>query len=168
MAEQPPQGEAGRQLVRAWLDAAAEPAVRDLLAQVHAELGAAVERVRPLCTASGRCCHFERYGHRLYVTGLEVAATVLALPPRRRPGVAAVQASVARGDCPFLERERCSIHAQRPLGCRLYFCDGRWSAQQDELTERLHRRIVQLHETWQVPYRYDEWRRQLTLFAEHA
>ena len=47
-------------------------AVNDLYARVQRE----VDTRRPVCAASGRCCRFEEYGHRLYVTTVELAAFV--------------------------------------------------------------------------------------------
>ena len=44
-------------------------AVAEVLAQADADVAAR----RPVCRASGRCCHFEEYGHRLYVTAAELA-----------------------------------------------------------------------------------------------
>src|SRR3954471_12167481 len=42
-------------------------AVAAILADAEADIASR----RPVCRASGRCCQFEKYGHRLYVTGVE-------------------------------------------------------------------------------------------------
>src|SRR4029079_16260942 len=42
-------------------------AVAAILAEADADIAAR----RPVCRASGRCCKFEEYGHRLYVTAAE-------------------------------------------------------------------------------------------------
>src|ERR1035441_8533911 len=44
-------------------------AVRDIYARLQVE----IDHRKPACVASGKCCHFEAYGHRLYVTTLELA-----------------------------------------------------------------------------------------------
>ena len=117
---------------------------------------------RPLCLASGRCCRFEAHGHRLYVTGLEVAWFLdrLAVEEGRALEAAAIDAAVERGDCPFLEGGRCTVHAIRPFGCRSYFCDPRagWQA---AAYERWHARVRALHDERSLPYAYGEWRAML-------
>jgi hypothetical protein len=45
-------------------------AVRNIYARLQTE----IDRRKPICVASGKCCYFESYGHRLYVTTLELAA----------------------------------------------------------------------------------------------
>jgi Fe-S-cluster containining protein len=76
--------------------------------------------------------------------------------------IAAIDAARERGDCPYLEGNLCGAHGTKPLGCRVYFCDATAQDWQHELTERALRDIRALHEQFNVPYVYDEWRRQLT------
>jgi Fe-S-cluster containining protein len=56
-----------------WRDAAARTEIDRAIRGLYADLDAAVAERGPLCNASGRCCDFDAYGHRLYVTGLEIA-----------------------------------------------------------------------------------------------
>jgi hypothetical protein len=52
----------------------------------------------------------------------------------------------------------CGVHAIRPFGCRIFFCDptaGDWQQQQYEL---FHAELKKLHERFDVPYFYVEWR----------
>ncbi|MBX3385346.1 MAG: hypothetical protein KF768_02115 [Phycisphaeraceae bacterium] len=66
-------------LARSWLAALGTTNVRAELEGVYARISQAVESRRPVCETSGRCCKFEQWGHRLYVTGLEAAYTVALL-----------------------------------------------------------------------------------------
>ena len=149
-----------------WLDAAARPEVQSEMAAMIAESELAVRERRPVCVASGRCCHFERYGHALWLTGLEVAWCLRQLPAA--PTADEVDAATRRGDCPFLREGKCSVHWARPLGCRAFFCDGEGEGWQEALLEAWHGRVRALHERLALPYRYDEWRRLLRVFASHA
>ena len=56
--------------------AGARPEVCAAVAEIYTELDREVARRRPLCVVSGRCCRFEEYGHRLFVTTLELAAFI--------------------------------------------------------------------------------------------
>jgi len=59
------------------LAAATDRAVVAALESVFADTAVAISSRGPACWASGRCCNFEAAGHRLYVTGLEAAYTVV-------------------------------------------------------------------------------------------
>ncbi|MGI9015172.1 MAG: YkgJ family cysteine cluster protein [Phycisphaerales bacterium] len=138
----------------------------ETLKHVHHPMNAMREQIaqetaahRPRCDISGRCCHFEKYGHRMYVTALEAAYVV------ERAGHSIAKSDVERalreGNCPFLRQGQCSIHAERPLGCRIFFCDSSATAWQNDLYERMHQRMIALHEEHDVEYNYGEWRAQL-------
>lgn len=142
------------------LDAAARPEVREAVRQVYADLQQEVDRRRPACAVSGRCCRFEEYGHRLYVTTLELATSVHGLGQTKF-----VQASSEwdRTGCPFQVRKLCGVHAIRPFGCRMFFCDETATEWQNEAYERFHARLKALHDALDVPYRYVEWRAALEM-----
>src|SRR5947207_7088495 len=70
-------------LRQAVMTAAPRPEVRAAVADLYADLQAEIDARRPLCTASGRCCHFDAFGHRLFVTTMELAAFVHALDKMR-------------------------------------------------------------------------------------
>ncbi len=136
--------------------AAARPDVADAVAAVYAQVTAAVDARRPACAASGKCCHFDAYGHVLYVTTLELAAFVRALraTPTANPA-----------GCPFQVGRLCGVHAIRPFGCRLYYCDPTAQQWQQDLYERLHADLRRLHASAGVDYFYVEWRQALVILG---
>src|ERR1043165_9471959 len=111
----------------AWLVAARDPRIAGALESIYTDVSAAIQARGPSCWASGRCCNFEKTGHRLYVTGLEAAYTIHRLAgPLTAEALAAAR---GRGDCPFLSANLCTVHTIKPIGCRVYFCDrsaGEW------------------------------------------
>lgn len=147
---------------RAWLDAAARPEVESAIAAVHESIAEAVRDVRPHCLASGKCCRFDEYGHRLYATGLEAARCLRICAEEGRPiDAAAIDAAVRQGTCPWQEGRLCLARDGRPVGCRVYFCDPRAATMVPELAEAAHTRIKAIHEDFGVPYAYGEWRAML-------
>lgn len=167
-------------LAGAWRGAMARGGVRRGLEEIYLAARAEIESRGPACWASGRCCRFDRVGHRLYATGLEAAYAMVRLeegggsrgPAARAPGeggrpITLAQVGVARerGDCPYLEGNACGIHEIKPLGCRVYFCDRGAQGWQGELSERLLERVRSLHDAHGVEYRYAEWRDLLEAFA---
>ncbi len=149
-----------------WLAAAGESEIARELESVFAATAAAIEERGPACWASGRCCNFEKSGHRLYVTGLETAYALSRLPAERSIVVSDIERAIAGGGCPFQVANLCGIHAIKPLGCRVYFCDRSAQQWQQELSELMLARIRALHERFEVPYAYGEWRGLLAMVLE--
>lgn len=153
------------ELVRGWVRAAAEPAVvADLLA-VFASVTEEVTKRGPVCWASGRCCNFRQTGHLLYVTGLEAAFTLVRCGS---PGKGRLAEAVTSGGCPFQVMNLCGVHGDKPLGCRLFFCDRTAQQWQNEVYERLLGELRALHTRHKVEYRYGEWRSMLGSVIDHA
>lgn len=155
-------------LARAWTLAAGTEPVTSALRKVYAATASEIARRGPACWASGRCCNFDQAGHRLYVTGLEAAYTLAKLPPAHAgPGPLTLPQlgdARSRGGCPFQHANLCGVHEIKPLGCRVYFCDRSAQEWQQELTEAGLREIRAIHDRFQVPYRYGEWRAMLEMF----
>src|SRR5205085_12556308 len=104
--------------------AASRPDVRLAIEVLYQQLQDAIDLRRPVCIASGRCCRFEEYGHRLFVTTAELAAFVHGFESSDRPP--ALDAAVYEWNgtgCPFQLAKLCGVHALRPFGCRIFFCD---------------------------------------------
>jgi Fe-S-cluster containining protein len=135
-------------------EAASRPEVREAVLAVYADVQREIDVRRPLCVISGKCCRFEEYGHRLYVTTLELATFIRDLK-------APMPSDWDGTGCRFQVNKLCSVHTIRPFGCRLFFCDPTATEWQNELYERFHARLKRLHESLEVPYAYVEWRQAL-------
>jgi hypothetical protein len=79
------------------------------------------------CAVSTECCRFGTLGREPYVTSIEEAALRRAIARRGGPLSARRRALPVVDDertCPMLARDgRCSVYADRPLGCRTFFCE---------------------------------------------
>lgn len=142
--------------------AAARDDVRQAVQDVYRDLAAEVEKRRPICIVSGRCCRFEEFGHRLYVTTLELAAFMHGFESSPRPSQ--LIESIEKWDgagCPFQVAKMCGVHSIRPFGCRVFFCDATSTQWQTDAYETFHARLKRLHESLEVPYFYVEWRQAL-------
>ena len=157
-------GDAG--LCAQWLAHARSSGVRQAVLGLHAEVEARVAERDPVCTASGRCCGFERYGHRLYTSGLEAAMTLDGLPTERALGPGDAERALAAGACPFAVDRLCGVHPVRPAGCRVYFCDTTAGSWVSELAEYAADEIKRIHDRFGIEYRYAEWRAMLGMFSE--
>lgn len=155
----------------------------EAVAAILAEADADIAARRPVCVASGRCCRFEEYGHRLYVTAAEMVFFSEIengkLEMKKGEGMEKGElrmekdgegrrvslrqffgAESPRG-CPFQVEGLCTAREARPLGCRLYFCDENAQSWQNEVYEKYHAKLRAVHERFGLPYRYLEWRAAL-------
>jgi len=148
-----------RELRQAVTDAAARSDVAAGVEAIYAELSRRIEQRRPVCVVSGRCCRFEDYGHRLYVTTAELATFV-----RAAGGLPAGQDNP--GGCRFQVNKLCTVHTARPFGCRIFFCDSTASEWQQQQYEVFHTELKRLHDQLDVPYFYVEWRAALEALSE--
>jgi Fe-S-cluster containining protein len=170
-------------LREAVMQAADRAPVRDAVRTVYAALQDAIDVRRPICVTSGRCCRFEEFGHRLYVTTMELANFVhemslvggpTSVAEGQTPTVpsSAERATISlpvfttdngplttdQSGCPFQIDKLCGVHAIRPFGCRIFFCDETSTQWQHDLYERLHADLRRAHDELAVPYHYVEWR----------
>ena len=142
--------------------AAGRPDVREAVSRLYADVKNEVDARRPVCVVSGRCCRFEEFGHRLYVTTIELAAFVHGLEAQADRHVSSPWDGTG---CPFQVRKLCGVHAIRPFGCRMFFCDATSTEWQNRAYEQFHARLKALHEKLDVPYRYVEWRAGLEMLG---
>ncbi|WP_428389651.1 YkgJ family cysteine cluster protein [Mucisphaera sp.] len=147
-----------------WFAAAAQPDIDQAIAALYANLDKAVEDRSPRCDQSGRCCSFEAYGHRLYVTALETARFLRHAPPvpqSTEPTNSLPLLHQHQPGCRYQVDKLCTVHTIRPLGCRVYFCEPGTEAWQQDTYEHFMAQLRHLHEEHHIPYAYLEWRAAL-------
>jgi Fe-S-cluster containining protein len=126
-----------------------------------------------ICGTCGKCCDFESFDHRLFVTTPELMylaanlgaenvkpmTTSRGSTPRLRSG----QASLTTG-CPYNIKGKCSIYEHRFAGCRIFSCKGDTDFQSG-LSERALKKLKSLCTEFQVPYRYTDLATALNSFT---
>lgn len=135
-----------------WFDAARRDDVDAALRTLYQTIDADITGRNPTCWLSGKCCHFETYGHQLWVTALEVAWALNESGARLGTNHQHVDG------CPFQVDKLCTAHALRPLGCRIFFCDPNAQSWQDAVYEQHLGALRDLHTHFAIEYRYLEWR----------
>jgi Fe-S-cluster containining protein len=81
------------------------------------------------CPNTTECCRFGVTGRQPYITSIELSLVLHSLArqggeltPQRR-ALPITRDAEAERVCPLLDRSgRCSVYAERPLGCRTYYC----------------------------------------------
>jgi Fe-S-cluster containining protein len=138
-------------LVDAVEAARRDPTIAAEIDAIYAELAAATAERQPRCDRSGACCRFDAFGHRLYVSTIELAVFGDRLGDGVRP-------PDEPGGCGYQVDGLCTAHAFRPLGCRMFFCDDAAELWQQDWYAKLHAAIRALHARFDVSYHYVEWR----------
>ena len=149
-------------LIESIHSASKRPDVAAAVHALYARVTAEIDRRRPKCEMSGRCCNFESYGHRLYLTTLELATFLHDLPEPQLP------TAIPSTGCPFQLNKLCTVHTIRPFGCRIFFCDPSAAEWQQSAYERFHAELKHLHQQLSVPYAYMEWRTALRGITQAA
>lgn len=150
-------------LKRAIADAAASARIIDATTGLYSEADQRIRQIAPICELSGRCCRFDDYGHRLYVTTAELA-TFVAMA-RKTPVPTTLTQRIDGSGCRFQQGKLCMVHQLRPMGCRMFYCDPRTQQPLQTLFEEYHQKLKRLHEEMDVPYCYLEWRTALDIIA---
>jgi hypothetical protein len=122
------------------------PGALEALGQLYARAEAELAAAAPACKGCGTCCDFDRHGHRLFVTTLELAGLARQVPPTPE--------NLAAGRCPYQAGPRCLARELRPLGCRSYFCNEAGANRRQAIHEAVHQALVDLHRQCRLEYRY--------------
>lgn len=116
------------------------------LQALYAWADAKVAAYSPRCEASGKCCRFKEYGHRLYLCQVEAGYLLENAPPYPLPADEA--------GCPFQVDGLCTRRENRPLGCRVYFCDPSFSGAMETIMEEGVSRLKEITEKHHLGWDY--------------
>lgn len=141
--------DAAEQLADLLLPHLERPVLHERMAAFYAAVDAAISAYQPVCRNRGACCRFDSFGHKLYVTTLELAYFLhgCGLPWPLPLGDA----------CPFQVAGRCITRSYRPLGCRIFYCDPDMRDWQGPEYESRLMELRRMSEELAIPYRYLEW-----------
>lgn len=133
------------------MNLAEEPSFDERMRAFYAATDAAIAAHRPVCINRGACCKFGQFGHKLYVTQVELR---YFLSQQRAAGLKPVVSDEA---CPYQVGGQCTARDHRPLGCRVFFCDPAAKAWQPDEYERGLAELKQIGAEFDIPYQYGEW-----------
>lgn len=136
--------------VAALREAAGRPEVVAAMRSFYAEADRRIAEHSPVCWNKGDCCRFGQFGHRLYVTALEVVYYLATAEGAESP-------EVTQDACPHAQGGKCQARSRRPFGCRVFYCDGAAQHWQGPLTEEMLQDLRRMHEELDVPYFYADW-----------
>lgn len=121
--------------------------VAEIYNRLDSEISANYE-VWQTCDACGRCCDFDSFDHRLFVTTPELMHLTEKLAPENvRP--------MTTGRCPYNADGKCTIYEYRFAGCRIFCCKSD-SESQNRLSESAVKKFKSICTELDIPYRYTD------------
>lgn len=120
------------------------PEVRQRVFAVYRAADDAVATHQPICQKSGRCCRFTEYGHTLFLSEMEAEILLEG----------ATITTSSRDSCPFQVEGLCTAREQRPLACRIYFCDVTFQEAMPVIAEEFNRQLKRIVDDTGLPWRY--------------
>jgi hypothetical protein len=100
------------------------------------------------CDSCGRCCDFEAFDHRLFVTPPELMYLAAKL------GVENIK-PMPDSRCPYHLICQCAVYEYRFAGCRIFSCKGDKDFQSG-LSESALKKFKSICDQFRVPYRYTD------------
>jgi len=100
------------------------------------------------CQMCGKCCDFDQFDHRLFITPPEILYFNANLPAEK-------QKPMTTGRCPYNIDTRCMVYQYRFAGCRIFCCKADPDFQ-SSLSESALNKFKSLCCEFQIPYRYTD------------
>ena len=117
--------------------------------RIYAGLDAQIRQHRSLagqCKICGRCCDFDIFEHRLFITLPELIYLAAKLGEKKlKP--------MTGGRCPYNIEGRCTVYEYRFAGCRIFCCRGDRDFQSG-LSESTLNSLKSISAEFEIPYRY--------------
>ena len=122
------------------------------------------------CSACGKCCDFEGFDHKLFVTPPELIYLAANLGAEnisilRSRATAKDEKPMSNSRCPYNIDGKCGIYEYRFAGCRIFFCNAD-KYFQSTLSESALKKFKSLCAQLSIPYRYSDLATALNNLAE--
>jgi Fe-S-cluster containining protein len=114
--------------------------------EIYTSLDAQIKSFDADCSACGKCCDFDSFGHKLFVSSPELLYFYENLKPLQKMSI---------GHCPYQQESKCTAREFRFAGCRIFFCKGD-NEKQNALYEEVLRKFKSVCEQYSFPYLYME------------
>ena len=120
----------------------------EAVAEVYITIDAKLASEKPRCASCGKCCNFEKYDHRLFVTSPEMiyfkhALGKIPVLPMTKP------------TCPYNFDGNCAVYDHRFAGCRIFSCQDSPELQSN-LSETAIAKFKDICKQFKIEYTYTE------------
>ncbi len=124
-----------------------ESHIVDAVAEIYKWIDSQVADFAP-CTACGKCCNFDAWDHRLFITAPELLYFTYRMSPEPiKP--------MPTGLCPYNIDGKCSVHPHRFAACRIFACKEDHELP-SRLSEQTIKKLKSICEQSNIPYQYTD------------
>jgi hypothetical protein len=124
------------------------------VAQIYSWLDENIKTLDSQCLACGKCCNFDSFGHKLFITTPELLYFLKNVRPIRKTCPPKPRRRRMLGQsCPYLEDGKCTVRDFRFAGCRIFFCKSD-TEKQNQLSETAVGKFKSLCDKFNFPYCY--------------
>ncbi|PKL47368.1 MAG: hypothetical protein CVV39_05795 [Planctomycetes bacterium HGW-Planctomycetes-1] len=125
------------------------------VSQIYDWLDSQIKSMNVECQTCGKCCNFDAFGHKLFITTPELLyfkknIVISSEVPINRDGA---EKSIQKNICPYLKDGKCAARNFRFAGCRIFFCKAD-SEKINKLSEQAIEKFKTLCDEYNFPYRY--------------
>ena len=122
--------------------------IADAVAAVYEWIDSQAHAGGVQCYRCGKCCDFENYDHRLFVSGPELIYFGVKLDGEKPKPMPA-------GKCPYNINGECTVYPYRFGGCRIFFCKADKDLQ-NKLSEESSDKFKSICKEFNIGYRYTD------------
>ena len=123
-----------------------DPAIVSAVADIYTWIDSQITASGQACSACGKCCDFDAFDHRLFVTAPELTYFTSAMSP-------APVKPMPTGTCPYNTDGKCSVYPHRFAACRIFACKGDPDFQ-NKLSEQSIEKLKALCQQFAIDYEY--------------
>jgi hypothetical protein len=127
--------------------------IADAVAEVYDWIDSQAGQELTQCDVCGKCCDFEGYDHRLFVTSPELIYFAVKLAPDK------IKPMTTRR-CPYNIDGKCTAYPYRFGSCRIFFCKADKDFQ-SKLAEEVLEKFKSICKEFNLPYHYTDLRAAL-------
>ena len=121
--------------------------IADSVATIYRSIDHGATQAGAGCEQCGKCCDFEEFGHRIFVTSAEMVYFIHNTKEPLRPA--------KDGRCPYNIDGQCSVYEHRFAACRVFYCKGDADLQ-SKLAETAIRDLKSICDKFGITYRYTD------------
>ena len=137
-----------------------DPPLIAAVANIYKWIDAQITAAGQTCDACGKCCDFDTFDHRLFVTTPELIYFASAMAP-------APIKPMPTGTCPYNTQGKCSVYPHRFAACRIFACKGNPDFQ-SKLSENAIKKLKALCEQHAINYEYKQIKTALNHLCDNT
>ena len=122
--------------------------IADAVEEVYAWIDSQDTPKQDPCKACGRCCDFDSFDHKLFITSPELIYFAVRIKPENiRP--------MPTEKCPYNSAGKCKVYQNRFAACRIFSCTSD-TEPQNKISETAIKKFKNICQKFDLQYHYTD------------